>query len=159
MCKRIKNFDRLPVLYLAIIIPLFLSCNKEDDEDPQVQETTYAMSAVSDPGISGEVTFRKQSESSTLVIIQLVGTSGGNIHPTHIHRNSFSEGGPIIIDLTSLDGATGRSETTVTALDDGTPITYEELLAFNGHARVHLSPTAMATLIAEGDIGANGTGY
>src|SRR5690606_17317999 len=133
-------------------------CGNDDDEQPQEMKTSYTMGPVSDPGISGTITFTQVDAASTLVTIELNGTSSGDIHPTHIHANSSSEGGPIVIDLNSVDGATGISETTVTQLDNGTAITYEGLLTFNGHANVHLSSTMMSTLIAQGNIGSNHSG-
>ena len=144
------------VMWLLVIAILFSSSCKDDDEvEPILEERVYAMQPVSDPDISGTIVFSKQNETTTLVTITLVGTTAGDMHPAHIHGNSAEMGGPIVIDLNSVDGATGQSETLVSQLDNGTPITYEGLLAFDGHANVHLSPTQMATLIAQGNIGAN----
>src|SRR5690606_12854866 len=112
----------------------------------------------SDPSISGQVTFTKIDASSTLILIELEGTTAGNTHPAHIHANSASEGGSIVIGLSSVDGATGMSETTITQEDDGTPITYEGLLTYDGYVNVHLSPSALSTLIAQGNIGSNDAG-
>lgn len=134
----------------------FAAC-KDDDPDPEVVETTYVLGPVSNPAISGVVTFTKLDAASTLIRIELEGSPGnaGNAHPAHIHANSASEGGPIVVHFTPVDDATGISETTVTALSDGTPINYEGLLDYDGHVNVHLSSTAMSTLIAQGNIGSN----
>ena len=40
-------------------------------------------------------------------------------------------------------------------VDDGTPITYEELILFDGHLNVHLSASNLDSLLAQGDIGQN----
>jgi hypothetical protein len=40
-------------------------------------------------------------------------------------------------------------------MNNGTAITYAELIDFNGYVNVHLSSSNLATLIAQGDIGAN----
>ena len=141
-----------------MVVVSFAGCGSDDDEQPQEMKTTYAMGPVSNPGVSGTITFTKVDAASTLITIELDGTASGDIHPTHIHANSASEGGPIVIDLNSVDGATGISETTVTQLDNGTAITYEGLLTFNGHTNVHLSSTMMSTLIAQGNIGSNHMG-
>ncbi len=150
-----KKFSIIPI-YL-IVLPLFLlatSC-KNDDEEPQLPQKTYDMHSVSDPMINGKITFIKQDETSTLVRIELSGTEDGNSHPSHIHVNAASQGGSIAIGLNDVSGMTGVSETVVTQLGNGNAINYEGLLNFNGHANVHLSPTAMSTLIAQGDIGSN----
>jgi hypothetical protein len=51
-------------------------------------------------------------------------------------------------------GGMGHSETVVTELNNGTAITYEELLAFSGHVKLHLSADQLSTIIAYGDFGA-----
>lgn len=129
----------------------------DDDSGPSLtgDNTVYTLDPRSNPGISGNVTFSKQSDNSVLVTIQLTGTQAGGSHPAHIHADNAVDGGSIVLDLENVDGATGRSETVVTAFNDGTPVTYEELIAFDGHVNVHASADDMSTLIAQGDIGEN----
>ena len=143
------------IISSLLLLSVALTACEDDEDPPQEIKTTYALGPVSDPAISGKITFTKISASSTLATIELDGTSSGNSHPSHIHLNSASEGGPIALSFTPVDGDTGRSETTVTQLDNGTAITYEGLLVFDGYVNVHLSPTAMSTLIAQGNIGSN----
>ncbi|MEX2512198.1 MAG: CHRD domain-containing protein [Cyclobacteriaceae bacterium] len=140
---------------MFLLLGLFTAACEKDDETPQVIQKEYDMNAVSDPMIQGTITFTKESETSTVIRIQLEGTEAGNSHPAHIHRNAASEGGGIAIGLNDVTGATGISETTVTEMGDGTAINYDGLLNFDGHANVHLSPSAMSTLIAQGNIGSN----
>lgn len=140
---------------LLLVFALFsMACEKED-ESPRVIQKAYTLNSVSDPSIQGTVTFTKESETSTLIRIELAGTTAGDVHPAHVHRNSASDGGGIAIGLNDVAGATGVSETVVTQMGDGTPINYEGLLSFDGHVNVHLSATSMSTLIARGDIGSN----
>jgi hypothetical protein len=54
-----------------------------------------------------------------------------------------------------VDGASGMSMTNIMMLDDDTPITYEELLTFDGYINVHLSMQELATIVAQGNIGSN----
>lgn len=115
----------------------------------------YPLNSVSDPGISGTAIFAERKSGLTLITVQLDGTTAGGDHPSHIHENDAATGGGIVLSLTNVNGETGQSLTNATMLDDGTPITYEELLGFNGYINVHLSPADLATLIAQGDIGAN----
>lgn len=139
---------------------LVVSCDDDEDDEPAKVENrkTYTLAAVDNSGVSGSVTFAKESESATKVTIALSGTTEGNSHPAHIHSNVASAGGPIVVDLTAVDGMTGKSETMVTAFNDGEPVTYEELIQYNGHVNVHKSATELAVLIARGDVGANATG-
>ncbi|MBT0810468.1 hypothetical protein KIH41_04155 [Litoribacter ruber] len=158
-----------PLTLLVVIIGCLVSVGCSDDDDaPREEAKIYTLNAL--PGFNnpGNVIFQKDGSNATLVTIQLEGTEDGAIHPAHIHANSVAEGGPIVVDLTSVDGSTGRSQTRVTMFDNGTPVTYEELITYNGHVNVHLSMEDLATLIAEGNIGSNapsapsppnGTGY
>ncbi|MDI5896171.1 CHRD domain-containing protein [Flavobacterium algoritolerans] len=116
---------------------------------------TYTLSAVSNNAISGTAKFTKRVSGETLVSISITGTTAGVSSPAHIHLNTAAQGGPIAIDLTNITGATGKSETSVNKLNNGTPITYEELLNFNGYINVHQSANNLATIIAQGNIGSN----
>jgi len=119
------------------------------------ESVTYTLDSLAIPTISGEATFSQRNNGTTLVEIMLEGTPEGGEHPAHIHVNSAAEGGGIAISLTSVDGTTGMSRTQVAAFDDGTPITYEGLLDYDGYINVHLSAADLATIVAQGDIGAN----
>ncbi len=135
---------------------VFAMAGCDDDDDPQiVASEEYVLSSVSDPAISGTVTFAKRSDNKSVITIDLNGTQAGNSHPAHIHGNSAVQGGGILLDLTNVDGADGMSETIVETLNDGTPITYEQLLEFDGYVNVHASSANLGTLIAQGDIGQN----
>src|SRR5690606_26874390 len=117
--------------------------------------TEYALGPVSDPGISGTATFAERVNGFTLVTVALAGTTEGNSHPSHIHNNSAAEGGGIAVDFNPIDGGTGMSRTNIRALNDETPITYAELLEFDGYVNVHLSSDNLGTLVAQGNIGSN----
>ena len=82
-------------------------------------------------------------------------TPAGGQHPAHIHFNTAAEGGSIALTLGPVDGNTGTSSVTITALDDGTAISYDELLSFDGYINVHLSAEELETIVAQGDIGQN----
>ncbi len=133
------------------------SCSKKSDPGPQLTGVSkqFALAAKSNSGISGTVTFAKRSDNATVITVQLTGTQAGGSHPAHIHANTAVEGGGILLDFAPVDGATGKSETVTKALNDGTLITYEDLLAFNGYVNVHASSSDLGTLIAQGDIGQN----
>jgi hypothetical protein len=133
------------------------SCSKKSDPGPQLTGVSkqFALAPKSNSAISGTVTFAKRSDNTTLITVLLTGTQAGGSHPAHIHANTAVEGGGILLDFTPVNGATGKSETVTKALNDGTPISYEDLIAFNGYVNVHASSTDLGTLIAQGDIGQN----
>lgn len=113
--------------------------------------TVYQMTPVADPAVTGTATFAKRQNGNTLVTVALNGTQAGSTHPSHIHANTIVETGGIVIDLNPVDGATGIARTTVRELNDGTAITYDELIDFNGYLNVHAGPS----FVAQVDIGQN----
>ncbi len=157
--------------FLAVFFML-ASCNNDDGtvappEEPDMEEPemedpvtesdskTYALGSVANPDISGTAKFVTFSNDSTVIELKLENTTEGGMHPAHIHFNTAAEGGDIALDLTTVDGATGESSTHVTTLNDGTAITYEGLLEYDGYINVHLSADDLGTLVAQGDIGQN----
>lgn len=152
-----KNFSPITRALVILLTMTAVIAGCDDDSGPSLtgDNTTYTLGPKSNPGISGNVTFSRQSDNSVLITIQLTGTAAGGDHPAHIHADNAIDGGTILLDLSNVEGASGRSETVVTALNDGTPISYEELIDFDGYVNVHASPSDLSTLIAQGDIGQN----
>ncbi|WGK64680.1 hypothetical protein [Croceiramulus getboli] len=146
-------------LFLAVTTLFTVSCSNDDDaidmEEEMGRTKVYNLGAVSDNAISGTATFTENEDLTTTVDLELTGTSAGNTHPAHIHFNTAAEGGDIAVSLEAVSGDTGTSTTVISSLDDGTPITYEEFLDFDGYINVHFSVDELGTLIAQGDIGAN----
>ncbi|SKB34611.1 hypothetical protein SAMN05660776_0578 [Salegentibacter holothuriorum] len=148
---------------LAIFIALpfmFMSCSSDDDavdpdDDFEGETKSFELFSVADPSISGTATFMENEDNSTTVEIALDGTPDGGMHPAHIHYNTAAEGGEIAVSFEPIDGSTGMSTTTFSTLNDGTGITYEEAINFDGYINVHLSAEDLGTLVAQGDIGEN----
>ena len=116
---------------------------------------SYDLAEAKVAGISGKVTFKERKNGEALAELKLTGTSAGGDHPAHIHANTVVEGGSILLSLNNVDGATGMSLTNINQLDDGTAVTYSDLVNFNGYVQVHNSETDLGTPIARGDIGQN----
>jgi hypothetical protein len=152
------------LLAMFIALPfMFMSCSGDDDavdpdgdgDDFEGETKSFELYSVADPSISGTATFMENEDNSTTVEIELDGTPDGGMHPAHIHYNTAAEGGDIAVSFEPIDGATGMSTTTFSTLDDGTNITYEEAINFDGYINVHLSADDLGTLVAQGDIGEN----
>ena len=141
------------VSFLLIVPFLFTNCS-DDDDGATVEFTTYTLAEVGDSGVSGTATFTKINETSTEITVRLTGTQSGGDHPMHIHMNDIATTGGIAITLENVDGATGVSTTTVTALDNDTAITYEGLIEYDGYINVHSSATDLS-VVAQGNIGSN----
>jgi hypothetical protein len=156
-----KQLCRFCIASLLVVNFFYLaSCDDDDDDDDSSQknEKIYTLDPLSNAGVSGTVTFKKQNDQTTLITVQLAGTQDGDSHPAHIHAGSAGSGGPVVLGFNPVDGATGRSETVVTKMDDGSAVTYEQLIAFDGHVNVHLSAVQLDVMIAQGNIGSNNSG-
>lgn len=159
-----KTSKQLFKRYLSMIMAVafsfaIVSCGDDDEEStppaPTLPSTTYDLAEIGGSGVSGTAKFEKVDDQTTKVTLELTGTPTDGDHPAHIHIDNAATGGGIAISLTNVDGNTGMSETTVTAEDDDTAITYEELIDFDGYINVHLAPDNLGTIVAQGDIGSN----
>lgn len=117
---------------------------------------TYSLNTRDVPEISGIVKFSERKNGEALARIELTNAISGTEHPAYIYTNTALEGGAIALTFNNIDGDTGLSRTNISVLDDGTPFVYADLIAFDGYVNVHLSPSDLGTIIAQGDIGMNG---
>ena len=146
--------------FLLFVTLIAASCDNDDDSldvipgESTGNTTTYDLSAVADPDVSGTVTFSEKTDGSTDISILLSTPTEGS-HPAHIHLNTAAEGGEIAIDLEAVDGPTRRSLTNVTQTNAGTAVSYDDLIDFDGYINVHASTDDLGTLLAQGDIGQN----
>jgi hypothetical protein len=151
-----KKLKHLGLLLVALIVA---SCNNDDSlnpvTDPVLDNIRYDLGELNDSGVSGDAVFNEQEDGSVQLIVEVEGTSAGNMHPAHIHMNSAFEGGPIIVSLEPVDGATGLSITEFSSDIDGNPISFEDIEGLDAYINVHLSAQDLATVVAQGDIGQN----
>ncbi len=113
----------------------------------------YVLSEVGDSGISGTATFSKRVSGETLVVINLTGDPEDSNHPTHIHTGSAQNPGGIAIDLNNVRN--GFSRTNVAEFNNGTAITYEELISYAGYINVHKAQGDLGTIVTQGNIGSS----
>ncbi|MEQ8688237.1 MAG: hypothetical protein RIE86_23235 [Imperialibacter sp.] len=156
--KKLRTLSLATLSVLGFV--LLSSCGGDDDMNPDMpmptgQSKTYALAAVANPSISGLVSFVENDDNSTTVTISLNNTPAGGQHPAHIHMNTAAEGGDIAITLGTVDGGTGEGAVTFSTFDDGTPVTYDDLMMYDGYINVHLSASELGTIVAQGDIGQN----
>jgi hypothetical protein len=153
------KYLRQPTILMLFIASLFLTnCSNDDDNTMMIstlESKSYELFELSNSGVSGSATFAKQSDGNVLVTLNVTGTPQDGMHPSHIHFNTAAEGGAIAVSLSNVNGATGISETIVSETNDGMPLTYEDLLDFDGYINIHLSAQDLATVVAQGDIGQN----
>lgn len=139
-------------ILIILVVSLTLTNCSNDEGSEQLKSQIYQLRYVEDPSLLGKVIFTENSDGSTNIKMELNGTST-EIHPTFIYYNSLSEGGPIAITLDPCGCLV--SNTRVTQLDNGQSITFEELINFDGHLKVHRSENFMETILLQGEIGIN----
>ncbi|MGY0392730.1 hypothetical protein ACW5R3_09275 [Bizionia sp. KMM 8389] len=147
-------------LVFISICALFLVTNCSSDDnitrlESRLVSTTYALNAVTDPSIIGDARIIKNEDASITVEIVLSGIASNIEHPANLRFNTAAETGNVAISLNDVSGTSGRSTTTFTTFDDGTEVSYEELLDFDGYIDVRYNNDATAVLLADGDIGQN----
>jgi len=142
-------------LFLVSMSLIISGCSKDDSSTKSSTSVkVYTLSPVSNSKISGKVTFKKNEDGSTTILLEINGSST-DIHPAFIYLNNVETGGQVAITLAPIDCDCESSSTVITTLDDGTPITYEQLLKFDGHIKIHQNEDHLEIIITQGNIGAN----
>ncbi len=116
--------------------------------------TAYTLDEVNSSGISGTAVLTARVNGETLVQLDINGTQTGTNHVAHIHDGSVANPGAIAITLTTVDGETGKSLTSVSKKDDDTAIGYANIQAYDGYINIHASEVDL-TIVAQGNIGSN----
>jgi hypothetical protein len=118
---------------------------------------SYALLAVDDYEVTGNALFEKRVNNNTLVTITLIGTIAGQTYPASINLSSTSNigGGPVVIVLSSVNGTTGKSYTSIKQLDSGIPMNYDNWLVYDGHINIYQSSMSFDNIICQGNIGKN----
>lgn len=147
-------------LFLLFAFTLIISaCSKDEDEkdDPiAVLETrTYTLHSVDKPEIQGSVKISELENGNSELLLKINGSST-DIHPAYIYSGGENGTGAVAITLNAIECDCEESITVISKLDNGTPITFQGLKAFNGHIKIHQSDTELGTIIARGNIGVNG---
>ena len=116
---------------------------------------SYVLNAVGTSTVSGTVLFEKRKNGNSLVTIDLNGTLANGVHPAGIHIGSVATvgGGPVTKTLNPVDGTTGKSYTTLRTLDNGTPISYDDVLVYDGYLAIHESALLMLNVLCQGNVG------
>lgn len=118
---------------------------------------SYTLGEFGASGVSGTAVFAKRENGIALVTISLNGTLANGIHPAAIHIGSVATvgGGPVTKTLNPVNGVTGKSYTNLRMLDDSTPISYDNVLAYDGYLAIHEANILMEVVLCQGNIGSN----
>ena len=123
------------------------------------EDASFELASLTDQEISGTAVFEERENGETLVSIQLDGTDQEGTYPVQIIVGPVDGAGDeVALILNPVDGSNGSSYSNVAQLNEdtqeGAPITFEELVNFDGHLNVYLSEDDMETIVAQGNIAA-----
>ncbi len=142
---------------LVVCGVLWISCQESENvNDFTGNETTYALQPGSEYDISGTVTIKERRDGTSLVLVNLTGTSGNNKLPLHLHLGDISTpGADVAALLNPIDAKTGISETILTQLADETMLSYADLIKLEACVKIHLADTGPERdiILAGGNIG------
>ena len=153
-----------PKILLLLLLSLALACSKSDDgktpdpdsnPDPEpdpVERVTYNLVAANNSGAAGTAELIRNDNGTSTIYIELTAGPAG-LHPAAVHYNSVAEGGAVAITLNACECQI--SETVITQLDNGTAISFDELMTFDGHINIYQSEQLPENVIAQVDIGSN----
>ena len=141
-----------PYVVVVLALLIFSGCKKDDVNTVILRSTEYQLSDIDGSGVTGIATFTEDSNGTTEVLIELIGSSTAK-NPAFIRFNSASEGGSIALTLTSCECSV--SHTVVSKLDDGTTISYDGLLKLDGHVSIHGGENNSEIIVSVTNIGAN----
>ena len=120
------------------------------EEFATLRTRSYQIYAVNGSGVTGtvQVTERAAEEGGgTRNTISLEGTRASGVHPAHFHAGNCGGGGEIVVPLESVTGADGSSVTYSDA-------SFDAVVEGNHYINIHLSPEALNTVVACGEVGA-----
>jgi len=118
---------------------------------------SFALTAVGESGVSGNVLFEKRVNGNTLVTVLLTGAISGEMYPATINLGSIASvgGGPVSLTLNRVDGTNGKSYTNVRELNSGIEITYDNWLVYDGYLNIYQNSIQLDNIICHGNIGSN----
>lgn len=115
-------------------------------ESSAERSVRYEIMPIGDSGVNGSVLILDY-DTMTVVVVFVKGTEAGNTHPAHFHAGDVGSGGPIVVPLENVDGATGLSVTVTSTL-------FETIVDGDHYLNIHLSPADLGTIVASGEVGA-----
>lgn len=118
---------------------------------------TYPLGPVGSFGVTGSALFEKRLNGNTLLTITVTGAIAGEEYPATINLGSIETvgGGPVVISLSNVFGTTGKSYTTIRKLNSNVPITYDNLMVYDGYLNIYQNSVNITNIICQGNIGSN----
>lgn len=143
------------ILTLSLVVGIALtSCSNDDDNQGLIltDSETYDLYDVNNSEVMGTITLFNNDSTAVVITIQLAEATG-QTHPATLYFETANENGAVAVALNDVNG-NGFSATNFSELDNGTNITYNSMLDFDGSIKIETSSTDNS-LVAIGDIGQN----
>lgn len=142
-------------LFLTTVALVLSGCSKDkDSSDPTASVKAYPLTSVANSNISGKVTFTKNGDGSTTVLLEINGASL-DVHPAFIYFGDKNNPGEVAITLDPIDCDCESGSTVIRTMDDGSAISYEQLLQMDAHVSIHQNADHLQVILAQGNIGSN----
>jgi hypothetical protein len=149
------------ILALFIFVAI-TSCNdKELNADFTGAELEIAMipGTVEGNTTSGLVVIKERSDGRAQIEITLNNVLTNALHPVHFHFGSLDDNGEVATFLTLLkeEDGIGKSTTILDQLDDGTSLSFSQLIEFDGSIKIHFEASGPMEnkILASSNIGVN----
>lgn len=159
-----KLINTLKIVFLAVLLAGFISCSNNDDIDaegdtiPPQEENIFATYSINDLSKSGRITIELGEDNKIRIRVELdVPTSTDNtikIYDGHFDGTDLGTSNAYLTLNPILSGET-ESITEVHQSDNGTTITYEDLISTDRHLRVLTSSDLSLSINVFTDIGTN----
>ena len=145
------------VIIYTFIFCFFLNCSSSDDEPniPTGNNKSYDLLNTNLSDLTGNVKFIENTNGSITIIIKLNNTVDGINNAVNLRNNTANIGGGSVVTLNDVDGNTGISETTVTKLNNGKTVNYEDLSEFLGYISIEGKGDNAGEFYAYADLGPN----
>lgn len=152
------------LLFLSIISLFILGCDNQSGEAEFTgNEVSFDMipGSVNGNETNGTLTIREKSNGLAQIEISLEGVLNNANHPVHLHYGSLADDGNVATLLNPIEevNGVGKSTTTLNEFENGTAITYADLISFNGSIKIHFEASGPLEneILGSTNIGSNST--
>lgn len=159
----IIQFKRSLFLIVLLVLNLY-SCRYKEfiptpaPVGPGTNSITYPLLYKIDPGFTGQITFSKLDDGTSLAELSIIGQRAGRKYYGKISRSNALDGitKSDIADLNEIDNTSGKSRSWVNKDYVNKPILFDSLLVADAMVRVlELDENGRFTEVLRGDIGGN----
>ena len=132
---------------LMLVLFTTLSCDNAPEEDDILtgNEVNYELIPGEVQGITttGTLSIKERKDGKAQIDITLNGVLNGAVHPVHLHFGSLEDNGLVATYLTEIreSNGVGKSSTIFADLDNGTTLSYADIVTFNGSVKIHFEET------------------